>query len=220
MNAPEDARTIFETGKRLYLARPGQADDALMAAAYFERAALMGFAPAQRVLGIMCLEGDLVDKDPAKAARWLAEAAAQDDAQACFRLAVMCAKGESLPKDWSRAYELLSRPGVAALPEARELRRRLRNELIGLYPALAKAIADREGVYRAALDRHQRRSALPYLDPALDLGDRQEFEAWLGLNLGRLSAEAALGVIAGRLDDYYRRIVAPSPSAGQEPPCP
>jgi TPR repeat protein len=197
------AKTLFETAKRLYLARPGCGDDALMAASYFARAAELGYAPAQRVLGIMCLEGDQVEKDPGKAVRWLTAAAEQNDPQACFRLAVMLARGEALAKDWSKAYGLLVRPGLEVIPEAKELRRRLRGELVSLYPALAKALAQREAKLRSALDRFQSRQLPLFVDPAQDCGDYEEFKAWLGLNLGQLTAEAAYHLILGRLELYY-----------------
>jgi hypothetical protein len=213
------AEDLYETGKRLYLARPGRAGDPSMAAAYFERAAVMGHAPAQRVLGVMCLDGDQVERDQAKGAKWLEAAAEQGDPQACFRLALASALGEGVPKDWSRAYELLSRPMVLPLQEARELRRRLYGELVGLYPELAKALARREAPYRASLGRVQSQLAPPFLDQGRGGGDLAEFRIWLALNLGRLSAEEAFEALAERLDSYYRDRPQ-GPAAARTPPCP
>jgi hypothetical protein len=217
--ADSEARRLFEAGKRLYLS-PGASYDGSMAAAYFERAALMGLAPAQRVLGIMMLEGDQVDKDLAKAAKWLSMAAEQGDPQACFRLALMSAQGDGVAKDWSKAYELLSRPAVSALPEAGELKRRLRNGLVALYPEMRKAVNSREGLYRASLDRQQSRRIPPFLDPSSEGGEMAEFEAWLDLNLGRLSADKALEKILALMDAYYRSRVAPSKISELPSACP
>ena len=213
----KEAVLLYETGKRLYLA-PGAACDGHMAAAYFERAGLLGHAPAQRVLGIMLLEGDQVEKNPLKAAKWLSAAADSGDLQACFTLALMYARGDGVTKDWSRAHELLTKPGIAALPEATELRRRLRSELVALYPELAKALSGRESLYRASLDKTQGRRIPLFLDPAGDVGDREEFAAWLDLNLGRLTAEEALDKLTRRMDGYYRGLAGASPGQGKTCP--
>jgi hypothetical protein len=116
-----------------------------------------------------------------------------------------------VPKDWSKAYDLLAKPGVSSLPEAMELRRRLRSELAALYPSLSQALSGREALYRASLDRAQGRRILPFLDPGSDAGGREQFETWLGLNLGRVTAEEALAKLSSLMDSYYRDQAAPSP---------
>lgn len=215
----QEAELLFETGKRFYL-EPRQSDEGRMAAAYFERAALLGFAPAQRVLGIMLIEGDRVDRNPAEAVKWLQAACDQGDPQAAFRLALMSAQGDGSPKDWARAYELLLRPGVDALPEARELRRRLRSELLALYPGLIKILSKREAVYRASLNRDQSRKVFQFFDPTGDNGDPEEFKTWLALNLGRLTDDEALKRLAGFLDRYYRQKAAGQFANDEGPACP
>ena len=67
-----------------------------MAAAYFERAAELGFAPAQRVLGIMCLEGDQSPRDPAKAEPLAAAGAKVADGAYEFQITATNVSGEAM----------------------------------------------------------------------------------------------------------------------------
>jgi hypothetical protein len=216
----DEAEALFESGKRLYLPGPGRRPDPELALAHLGRAARLGHRGARRLLGVMRLEGSVVERDLGEALHWLELASAQGDPMASYHLALMRAQGLGVDKDWSAAHELLSRPGVSSLPEARELRRRLSQELIALYPNLAAALRREEAVYRAGLTRAQSRFILPFLDHARDGGDRGEFEIWLSLSLGRRSAEAALPLLMERLADYYRLQRGAHPAAAGPTPCP
>jgi hypothetical protein len=208
----ESPEALFEAGKRFYFSSRGSAADPSLALHYFERAARLGFSPAQRLLGICLLEGTICPKDLAMARYWLTSAAEKKDPQAAFTLALMHAKGQGVPKDWHVSYRLLSRPEVLALPEARELRRRLKEELIDLYPLMAEALRKEENIIRAGLSHHQKRFIQPFLSDSRPGDDRAEFEAWLDLNLGKASPKETLSILKASLAAYYRAMIIRHPA--------
>ncbi|MDR1395154.1 MAG: sel1 repeat family protein [Deltaproteobacteria bacterium] len=206
--APDNPEALFETGKKFYFSARDSAADPALALAYFEKAALLGFAPAQRLLGISFLEGLVVPKDPLKARQWLEPAAQKGDVQAAYSLALIYAQGLGTPKNWSQAYHLLNRPGLESLPEARTLKIRLKEELISLYPNLAEALRSTEKVHRCELSLRQQRFILPFLTPGRLELDEDEFEIWLSLNLGRTSQENTLMALQKCLTLYYAQMKA------------
>jgi hypothetical protein len=191
-------------GKRFYVAGCEQDVDIDLAKDCFERSAEMGYPPAQRLLGVMYLEGDSIKQNYDQARMWLTKASLQNDLQATYFLAKIYAKGLGVTKDWSKAYDLLTSPGISSLPEALELKRRLKSEIIHLYPNLSSALEREEKKLRLSLNRKQHRVIPKFLDPVRTEEERQEFETWLSLNLGLISAPEAFARLVVCLKDYYR----------------
>ncbi|MDR1657925.1 MAG: sel1 repeat family protein [Deltaproteobacteria bacterium] len=212
--AGESAELLFEQGKHFYLASQGHGGDPHMAEAYFRRAAELGFAPAWRLLGMMHLEGRGVNKDLKTAYRLLKSAAELGDPQASFSLALMLAQGNGVEKNWAEAYRLLTIPEVAAIPEASELKRRLKEKLIGLYPDLTEALRREETLLRTSLTRTQSRFIPGFLEPGRCDDDRVEFEAWLSLNLGQSSVAEIFPILTAQLKKYYQAMIDRHPDAG------
>ncbi|MDR2387173.1 MAG: sel1 repeat family protein [Deltaproteobacteria bacterium] len=202
--AGETAQSIFETGKRFYLSM--DLPDLEMARDCFERSAQMGYAPAQRLLGVMYLEGTGIPKNLEQARKWLTMASDRGDPMASFRLAQIYATGLGLEKDWSKAYALLSRQGMGGIPEAMELKRRLKTEIIRLYPNLSTALEKEENLVRRSLSHRQHRFIPNFFGPVRSEDDYLEFETWLSLNLGRISAQEAFGKLIDYMRDYYRNM--------------
>ncbi|MDR2367562.1 MAG: sel1 repeat family protein [Deltaproteobacteria bacterium] len=201
-NPGESAQSIFETGKRFYVSP--ETADLEMARDCFEKAAGLGYPPAQRLLGIMYLEGSGVQKNLKLARQWLTLASDRGDSLASFRLAQIYATGLGVEKDWSKAYGLLSSQNMADIPEAMDLKGRLKSEIIRLYPNLATALENEENKVRRALTRRQHRFIPNFFGPVRSEDDYLEFETWLSLNLGRISAQEAFGKLIGHMRDYYR----------------
>jgi hypothetical protein len=199
----ENAAALFEAGKKFYFSGRDSAADPKLALAYFQKAAALGFAPAQRLLGICLLEGQIAPQDLSAARLWLEKAASQDDPQAAFSLAKMAAIGLDGPKDWQKAYQLLKRPAVFALPESRALAIRLKEELRSLYPNLLTALNKEEEAIRAELPPRRGRFVPPFLAPGREALDVEEFEILLALNLGRIAPENALLALKKCLIQYY-----------------
>ncbi|MDR2423078.1 MAG: sel1 repeat family protein [Deltaproteobacteria bacterium] len=208
----ETPEALFEAGKKFYFSGRSSANDPLMALAYFERAAKMGYAPAQRLLGVCLLDGQIAKKDPEVARQWLELAAKQDDPQANFELAKIYAQGISAPKDWGRAYAILCLPFVAALPEARALAIRLKEELWGLYPNLLEAVKREDQAHRGELGQRNHRFVQSFLTPGRATLDREEFEIILTLNLGKTTPENALAALKQCLTQYYEKAIAELPA--------
>ncbi|MDR1576697.1 MAG: sel1 repeat family protein [Deltaproteobacteria bacterium] len=207
--SPEE---LFEAGKKFYFSGRDSANDPLLALSYFEKAAQMGYAPAQRLLGICLLEGQITPQDLGQAHYWLEKACQQGDPQAAYTLAKTMAQGQGTPKDWLRAYRLLNQPQVASLPEARALMLRLKEELRSLYPRLQAAILEEEKSLRLALEPKRQRFVPPFLAPGrLELG-LEEFEIWLALNLGQVTPEDAWLALKKCLILYYDQKIPPDPS--------
>ncbi|MDR2301084.1 MAG: sel1 repeat family protein [Deltaproteobacteria bacterium] len=203
-NAGESAQSLFETGKRFYLSIDPA--DLEMARGCFERSARMGYAPAQRLLGVMYLEGAGIEKNLEQARKWLTMASDRGDTMASFRLAQLYAAALGVEKDWSKAYALLSLRGMAAIPEAMELKRRLKTEIVRLYPNLSTALENEENKVRRSLTHRQRRFIPNFFGPVRSEDDYLEFETWLSLNLGRISAQEAFGKLIAYMRDYYRNM--------------
>ncbi|MDR3204966.1 MAG: sel1 repeat family protein [Deltaproteobacteria bacterium] len=199
---------LFEMGKKFYLTGPDRQQDPQLAVDFIERSARMGFSPAQRLLGLIYQQGELVPSDLSLARQWLTMAAANGDTQAAFALALMYAQGHGVEKNWSMAHRILCRQDLLALPEALELKRRLKDELISLYPNISQELEKAERPYRLNLNRRQTRFILPFLDNGRSDNDHEEFDAWLSLNLGRLTANQALTRLLSHLKNYYQSMLA------------
>jgi TPR repeat protein len=208
----ESPESIFERAKRFYFPSQGADPDPQLAIALFRQSASQGYAPAQRLLGICLLEGAYCPKDLDQARFWLSEAASRNDPQAALTLALVYAKGEGTAKRWDLAWCLLSRPEVEALPEARELKMKLKAELVSLYPAIGDAVQQAEKVKRARLTRHQARFIAPFWPVGRLEGNQPEYFALLQLNLGKITPESALAAIAEGLDAYYAEMTRTVPA--------
>jgi hypothetical protein len=217
--ADESPEAIFERAKRFYFPHQGADPDPEVALSLFRQAASLGYAPAQRLLGICLLEGSFCPKNLDQARFWLTEAASRSDPQACLSLALIYAQGLGTPKRWDLAWSLLSRPEAEALPEARELKMKLKAGLVALYPEINEAVAKAENARRALLDRRQTRFIAPFWPVGRLEGRQAEYFALLDLNLGKISREAALAAITKGLEDYYSEMTAPSapPHGGLRP---
>ncbi|MDR1167164.1 MAG: sel1 repeat family protein [Deltaproteobacteria bacterium] len=217
----ESPEEYFEMGKRFFFPSADGATDPELALKYFLLAAQAGHAPAQRLLGVTYLEGSVLPQDLPQARRWLTAAAEQNDPQAAFTLALMFAKGQGVPKRWDAAYRLLSRPGVIGLPEARELRRKLKDELLNLYPGLRDCLGQAELALRARLTPTQKRFIPPFWSSAREGDDQKEFDLLLDVNLGIRAEENAFAVLRDFQERYYRDMVAlhqsPAPSPTEAP---
>jgi hypothetical protein len=207
------AKQFFEMGKKFYIGKSGNPSDLQMALDYFQQAALLGFGPAQRLLGVIYFDGSFVPQDFNQAFYWLSLAADQGDPQASYTLALMFAKGQGCIKDWSKAHGLLSRPGVSTLPEAMELKKRLKEQLIQLYPNLASAIQKNEQCLRMTLTSLQKRFIPAFLDyNSSDSSDQSGFETLLALNLGKITASDAYDQLSSCLNNYYRNMTNRHPA--------
>ena len=72
------------------------------------KSASQGYAPAQFILGLMCLERKRTKKDLEQAVYWLGKAADQDYAEARFVLGeIYLYKREATKKDLELAFELM-----------------------------------------------------------------------------------------------------------------
>jgi hypothetical protein len=208
VNNPE---ALFDEGKKYFFSGRDSATDPSLALAYFEKAARLGYAPAQRLLGISLLNGEVTPKNVPAALKWLEMAAAQDDPQAAFELAKISAKGQDAPKDWKRAYRLLSDPRVMALPEAKALTIRLKGELWRLYPNLLAALKKEDAFARSQLPPRFHRFVPPFTAPGRPELDAAEFDVLLALNLGQSTPENALMALKQCLTQYYEIILAANP---------
>ncbi|MDR2140875.1 MAG: sel1 repeat family protein [Deltaproteobacteria bacterium] len=208
----ESPEELFETGKKFYFSGRDSANDPQVALAYFEKAAQLGFPPAQRLLGFCFLEGQIVERDLERARHWLELASRGGDPQAAFALAKLCALGQGTPKDWGRAYRLLNQPLVANLPEALALMIRLKEELRNLYPALIEELKREENILRRDLPLRRQRFIQPFLSPGRAELNLEEFELWLALNLGRATPANTLLALRKCLTKYYETF-APTPAS-------
>jgi TPR repeat protein len=79
--------------------------------AMMQAAAEQGHAIAQHGIGFMYLEGECVEKDPAKAAEWFRKAAEQGLAGSLTTLALMYEEGNGVEKDPEQARRLYAAAG-------------------------------------------------------------------------------------------------------------
>ncbi|MDR1312593.1 MAG: sel1 repeat family protein [Deltaproteobacteria bacterium] len=212
-NQCEGPESLFEKAKRFYFPTQGMDPDPELALALFRKSASLGYAPAQRLLGICLLEGTYCARDLDQARFWLSEAAAANDPQASLSLALVYAKGMGTAKRWDLAWRLLSRPEAEALPEARELKMKLKSELVSLYPAVSGAVSGAEKVRRALLTRHQARFIAPFWPVGRLEGIQPEYFALLDLNLGKIAPEAAMARIGEAMEAYYSEMTVSCPAA-------
>jgi TPR repeat protein len=84
------------------------AENPVLAAKWYRKAAEQGLASAQYALGRLYASGEGVSQDDAEAMKWLTKAAAQDYALAQNRLGVMYEKGQGVAKDYIEAYKWYS----------------------------------------------------------------------------------------------------------------
>jgi hypothetical protein len=212
--AVESAISLFETGKRFYVST--ETADHEMARECFEKAAGLGYAPAQRLLGIMYLDGKDAPLNYELAREWLTLAADRGDPLATFKLAQIYAYAMGVEKDWSKAYGLLTLQGMEAIPEALELKTRLKSEIVRHYPNLIAALEKEEDKVRRSLTRDQHRFIPNFFGPARSENDFLEFSIWLALNLGRVSAQQAFSELSNQMNSYYRNMtkVYPTVTAG------
>ncbi|MDR1085424.1 MAG: hypothetical protein LBP22_11360 [Deltaproteobacteria bacterium] len=208
----ESPEALFELGKKFYFSGRDSANDPLMALAYFEKAAQLGFPPAQRLLGVCLMEGQIVPRDILTSKKWLTAAADQADVQATYSLALIYAQGLDTDKDWAAAFRLLCRPYMLSFPEGAALKARLKAELTGLYPNLIEALQSTEKVHRYDLSPRQQRFIQPFLTPGRSELEQNEFEVWLALNLGRISQENTLVALQKCLTQYYAQMKAATPA--------
>ncbi|MDR0356303.1 MAG: sel1 repeat family protein [Deltaproteobacteria bacterium] len=212
VNPEESAESLFEKGKRFYLNTSERQQDPDMAVACFERSAALGYPPAQRLIGVLNLSGDIIAQNYAEAFKWLTLAAEKGDQLACFYLAQMYALGQGIAKDWAKAHFLLNRPGVSSIPEALELKRRLKEEIVRLYPNLAAALREDDKIWRLRLTRRQQRFIPAFLDCGRSQEGGSEFDTWLALNMGRIGAEEAYKTLKQLMDQYYADMIRRSPA--------
>jgi hypothetical protein len=92
--AINSASEQFDAGLKFY-----NAGDFVQANEWFQKAAAQGVVGAQRMLGLMYLNGSGVAKDYATAAAWYEKAAAQGDGAAQNNLGVMYERGYGVGKD-------------------------------------------------------------------------------------------------------------------------
>jgi TPR repeat protein len=72
---------------------------------WFRKAAGLGYADAEFLLGGMCERGEGTPKDYAEAVKWYRKAAEQGHLFAEASLAYMYATGQGVPKDYVQAYK-------------------------------------------------------------------------------------------------------------------
>ncbi|MDR2349910.1 MAG: sel1 repeat family protein [Deltaproteobacteria bacterium] len=200
----ENPEELFETGKRFFLSAGGNESDPELALRYFHKAAEMGHVPAQRLLGISLLEGNVCERDIAKAKFWLTSASDAKDPQAILYLAIIHAKGLGTMKRWDVAHDLLNRPEVEKLPEALELKRKLTDGLIKNQAALSDAMVLEEKVCRSRLTGSQAHFITPFWPYGGGRDDGKDFRVLLDLNLGKKTADEALAALKESMNDYYR----------------
>ncbi|MEL6751739.1 MAG: peptidoglycan-binding protein, partial [Pseudomonadota bacterium] len=105
-----EPKALFEIGMRYSNGR-GVSRDLAKAAGWFEKAAGLGFAPAQYSYGSMLEKNIGVPKDIAAAADWYEKAAAQGNARAMHNLAVINAMGAKpeVQPDMDRAVDFFTK---------------------------------------------------------------------------------------------------------------
>jgi TPR repeat protein len=90
-----DAEAQFRVAERYAKAgREARVEELPQALYWYSKAAERGFAPAQRALGAMLVEGVGVPRDPDEGRAWLERAAEQGDAQAAVMLAELARESD------------------------------------------------------------------------------------------------------------------------------
>src|SRR5271170_6683790 len=98
LNAPQ----LFDKGMNALLCSPASRND-VTALDSFHRAAELGYAPAQVVLGYLYQTGRFVAPEPMQAFDWYKRAAGQDDPLAEWLVGYMIYTGAVPPRDLNEA---------------------------------------------------------------------------------------------------------------------
>jgi uncharacterized protein len=107
---------------------------------FYERAARLGYIPAQLNLASMLYFSEPPLQDKALALSWWQQAAQNGDPQARYMLGVLYFNGEDVPRDYARALAYLQRAHEAGLPEAKQSLRMITPHLSKADQARAKTI--------------------------------------------------------------------------------
>ena len=99
-----------------------QAGEYAEAVKWFRLAAEQGDADAQRVLGYMYYEGEVIPENDAEAVKWYRLAAEQGNAEAQLDLGVMYANGEGVIQNNVIAHMLYNLAGAQGNKRGQELR--------------------------------------------------------------------------------------------------
>jgi uncharacterized protein len=112
---PDAARYAFEAG------RVSEAQkDYPRAQQHYEKAVVLGSAPAAFRLGLLSSESDRLPMNYAKAREWFEKAADQNISAAMFNLGLLYETGRGGPQDYSKAYEMYAK--AAANGDRRAMR--------------------------------------------------------------------------------------------------
>lgn len=101
-----------QLGLGMLLSEPGALHDATAAAGWFGKAAEQGSVAAKTCLGLLCMRGQGVGLDEARAATLMTEAANAGHPAAMFYLGEMYRSGRGVPRDLSLAETWLRRAGA------------------------------------------------------------------------------------------------------------
>ena len=114
---PSDAETLFTMG-RAYAVNEGGVTDYPKAVEYLSKAAELGHAGAQNVLGALYGLGQGVPPDNVRAAQWFQRAAEQGLPSAEFNYALCWFQGKGVAKDTGKGIEWLTKAAEGGMPEA------------------------------------------------------------------------------------------------------
>lgn len=103
----------------------GMEQDRAAAFAHYLKAAEMGYAEAEAVVGAAYRQGWQVPVNLALAAHWYEKAVAQGSAPAELDLGLMYAQGMGVPKDATKARQLIQAAAQQGLPQAQQALARL-----------------------------------------------------------------------------------------------
>ena len=119
--------------------------DYLQARDWFQKAADLGFAPAQYNLAIMYRDGQGIAQDYTQAHDWFQKAAVQNHLYSQFNLGVMYFEGMGVPQDYEEAYFWYYLSSDLGYPKPAELER--------LHPAVIARVEKRAEEWRAQMNR-------------------------------------------------------------------
>lgn len=94
----KEAKENYEKGNKYWKAK--EIDKALT---YYVLSADAGYAEAQYLLGLLCIEGKNMVQDTEKGIEWLTKAGLQGHKDAQFNLASIYLQGKIVPKDLEKA---------------------------------------------------------------------------------------------------------------------
>ena len=173
--------------------RTDKPPDLAEAAQRYERAAQLGFAPAQTRLGYLYKTGSGVPRDPERAFRWISSAAAQHDPEAQFQLALLHLEGIGTPLNAAEARTWLARAGHDGRhQEAQFLLGLLLREGIGGRPNEGAAFEWMERAARGSNREIARRAAKAGQDLRASIRSKGEAEIGVGHILALAIASVAV----------------------------